>query len=39
MILHPGHGGSTTVGQERGAFEAFLAADHAPGLCGDVSWR
>ncbi len=37
--LHPGHGGSTTVGAEREAFERFVAADHPPGLCGDVTWR
>ena len=37
--LHPGHGRFTTVGAERAAFERFLAADHPPGLCGDVNWR
>lgn len=37
--LHPGHGGFTTVGAERAAFEQFVAADHPPGLCGDVAWR
>lgn len=37
--LYPGHGGCTTVGSERDAFERFLAADHSPDLCGDVSWR
>jgi glyoxylase-like metal-dependent hydrolase (beta-lactamase superfamily II) len=39
MVLHPGHGGPTTVGAERAAFEAFVAADHEPGICGDISWR
>jgi glyoxylase-like metal-dependent hydrolase (beta-lactamase superfamily II) len=37
--LYPGHGGFTTVGAERQAFERFVAADHPPGLCGDVAWR
>jgi len=37
--LLPGHGGSTTVGAERAAFERFLAADHPPDLCGDVAWQ
>jgi hydroxyacylglutathione hydrolase len=37
--LHPGHGGSTTVGAERVAFERFVIADHPPDLCGDVTWR
>jgi len=36
--LYPGHGGHTTVGAERAAFERFLAADHPPDLCGDVTW-
>jgi hydroxyacylglutathione hydrolase len=36
--LHPGHGGPTTVGAERPAFERFLTVDHAPGLCGEVTW-
>ena len=37
--LFPGHGGPTTVCLERKDYEAFLAADHAAGLCGDVRWR
>ena len=36
--LHPGHGSHTTVGAERASFEAFVAADRAPDLCGDVTW-
>jgi hydroxyacylglutathione hydrolase len=36
--LHPGHGSHTTVGAERAGFEAFVAADRAPDLCGDVTW-
>jgi len=38
-LLHPGHGGPTTVGAERADFERFVAGDHPPGLCGDVTWR
>jgi len=38
-VLYPGHGDSTTVGAERGDFERFVAADHPPDLCGDVTWR
>lgn len=37
--LYPGHGGSTTVGEERAAFEAFYAGSRPPDLCGDVTWR
>lgn len=36
--LHPGHGGSTTVGDERGAFEAFRTKPLPPDLFGDVLW-
>jgi glyoxylase-like metal-dependent hydrolase (beta-lactamase superfamily II) len=36
--LYPGHGGPTTVGAERAAFERFLAADHPPDLCGELTW-
>lgn len=38
-ILYPGHGSSTTVGEERAAFEAFCAGSRLPDLCGDVTWR
>lgn len=38
-VLHPGHGGSTTVGAERAAFESFRASPRPPDLCGDVSWH
>ena len=37
--LYPGHGASTTVGAEREAFMAFLAAGHPADLHGDVAWR
>ncbi len=37
-VLHPGHGGSTTVGAERTAFEAFRIAAHPADLFGDVTW-
>ena len=37
--LYPGHGGHTTVGSERAAFEHFLRSERAPDLCGDVTWR
>ena len=36
--LYPGHGGPTTVGQERPGFEAFIARPRPDGLHGDVSW-
>lgn len=39
VILYPGHGDPTTVGEERAAFEAFRADPLAPDLCGDVTWR
>ncbi len=39
VILYPGHGEPTTVGEERAAFEAFRASPLSPDLCGDVTWR
>jgi hydroxyacylglutathione hydrolase len=36
--LYPGHGDPTTVGDERPAFQAFLARPRPPDLCGDVTW-
>ena len=39
VILYPGHGDPTTVGEERSAFEAFRADPLPPDLCGDVTWR
>jgi hydroxyacylglutathione hydrolase len=39
VVLHPGHGDPTTVGEERAAFEAFRAGPLPPDLCGDVTWR
>jgi hydroxyacylglutathione hydrolase len=37
-LLYPGHGGPTTVGAERPAFQEFLARPRSPDLCGDVTW-
>jgi glyoxylase-like metal-dependent hydrolase (beta-lactamase superfamily II) len=37
--LHPGHGGTTTVGAERAAFESFVASERPSDLYGDVAWR
>jgi glyoxylase-like metal-dependent hydrolase (beta-lactamase superfamily II) len=36
--LHPGHGSSTTVGQERAPFAKFFESDRPRDLCGDVTW-
>jgi glyoxylase-like metal-dependent hydrolase (beta-lactamase superfamily II) len=36
--LYPGHGGHTTVGAERPAFQHFLAAEQPRDLYGDVRW-
>jgi hydroxyacylglutathione hydrolase len=38
-ILFPGHGGPTTVGAERVAFEVFRERPIRSDLCGDVTWR
>jgi hydroxyacylglutathione hydrolase len=35
----PGHGPSGTIGQERPAFEAFVARGWSPDLFGDITWE
>lgn len=39
VILYPGHGDPTTVGEERAAFESFRASPLPQDLYGDVAWR
>lgn len=39
VVLYPGHGDPTTVGEERNAFEAFRIQKLPVDLCGDVTWR
>lgn len=34
----PGHGSSGVIGQERPAFEAFIARGWPDDLCGDITW-
>ena len=36
--FYPGHGPSGTIGEERPAFEAFIARGWSSDLCGDVTW-
>ena len=38
VILYPGHGGPTTIGTERAAFESFSVKPLPPDLYGDVTW-
>ena len=38
VVLYPGHGGPTTIGAERAAFETFSVGPLPPDLCGDVTW-
>jgi hydroxyacylglutathione hydrolase len=37
-LFYPGHGPSGVIGQERPAFEAFVARGWSPKLHGDVTW-
>ena len=39
MRFHPGHGPSGSIGQERAAFEAFVARGWPADLFGDVTWE
>jgi glyoxylase-like metal-dependent hydrolase (beta-lactamase superfamily II) len=39
VVLHPGHGEATTVGDERMAFERFRKQTLPTDIYGDVTWR
>jgi len=36
--IYPGHGANTTIGASKVEYAVFAAKEHAPDLCGDVSW-
>lgn len=36
--IWPGHGAITTIGASKREYAVFAAKQHAPDLCGDVSW-
>lgn len=38
-VVHPGHGDSTTIGKARAEYAVFASREHAPDLCGDVTWE
>lgn len=38
-VFYPGHGPSGKIGEERAAFEAFVARGWSPNLYGDVTWE
>ncbi len=38
VVLHPGHGLPTTIGESRREYEAFAARPRTPNLSGDVLW-
>lgn len=36
--IYPGHGATTTIGASKAEYAVFASKQHAPGLCGDVTW-
>jgi len=36
--IWPGHGPITTIGASKAEYAVFAAKEHAPDLCGDVTW-
>lgn len=36
--IYPGHGATTTIGASKAEYAVFAAKQHAPDLCGDVTW-
>ena len=37
--VYPGHGDNTTIGDAKKQYAVFASKEHAPGLCGDVTWE
>ena len=37
--VHPGHGDGATIGQSKREYAVFASREHAPDLCGDVTWE
>ena len=38
VVVHPGHGSDTTIGQARREYHLFAGREHTPDLCCDVLW-
>jgi glyoxylase-like metal-dependent hydrolase (beta-lactamase superfamily II) len=38
-LVHPGHGEGTTIGAAKLEYAVFASKEHAPDLCGDVTWE
>ena len=38
-LVYPGHGDDTTIGDSKKQYAVFAAREHAPDLCGDVTWE
>jgi glyoxylase-like metal-dependent hydrolase (beta-lactamase superfamily II) len=37
--VYPGHGDNTTIGDAKKQYAIFASKEHAPDLCGDVTWE
>ncbi|WP_192498166.1 MBL fold metallo-hydrolase [Tepidiforma bonchosmolovskayae] len=37
-VVYPGHGPTTTIGASKAEYAVFASREHAPDLCGDVTW-
>ena len=38
LVVYPGHGANTTVGQSKAEYAVFASKPHDPALAGDVNW-
>jgi glyoxylase-like metal-dependent hydrolase (beta-lactamase superfamily II) len=38
IVVHPGHGGDTTIGESRREYAIFASRSHPEDLAGDVTW-
>ncbi len=39
VAVYPGHGDNTTIGDAKKQYAIFASKEHAPDLCGDVTWE
>lgn len=39
VVVHPGHGESTTIGRSKAEYAVFASRPHPADLCGDVLWE
>jgi glyoxylase-like metal-dependent hydrolase (beta-lactamase superfamily II) len=39
VVVYPGHGDNTTIGDAKREYAVFASKQHPADLCGDVTWE